>query len=252
MTTTDDRRRDLRAAFEAQRGYWSPAWDGLLEADPGFFAAYLEMSSVPARTGPLPEKDKELIFIAVDAAATHLYEPGTRIHVRRAIELGATREELMEVLELTSTLGIHAANIGVPLLFEVLEERGEQPDLTLDARQEELKEQFTRERGYWHEFWHEILVLDPDFFAGYIELSAHPWRHGVLSPKMRELVYCAFDAAATHLYVPGLKLHMRNALGYGATPAEIMEVIEIASTLGIHTCAMAVPIVLEELERAGR
>ena len=45
-------------------------------------------------------------------------------------------------------------------------------------------------------------------------------------PKVKELVYCAFDVASTHLWLPGLKLHIRNALGYGATPTEVMEVIE--------------------------
>jgi alkylhydroperoxidase/carboxymuconolactone decarboxylase family protein YurZ len=35
---------------------------------------------------------------------------------------------------------------------------------------------------------------------------------------------------------------MRNALGYGATPEEIMEVFEIATLLSIHTLEMATPI----------
>lgn len=62
---------------------------------------------------------------------------------------------------------------------------------------------------------------------------------------MKELVYCAFDAASTHLYVPGLKLHMKNALGCGATPQEILEVLEIATLLSLHTAHVAMPIVAE-------
>ena len=62
---------------------------------------------------------------------------------------------------------------------------------------------------------------------------------------MKELVYCAFDCAATHLYVPGLKLHMKNALGYGATPQEILAVLEIATLLSIHTAFEAAPIIQE-------
>ncbi len=38
---------------------------------------------------------------------------------------------------------------------------------------------------------------------------------------------------------------MRNAIGYGATAYEIMEMLEIVSTLGIHGAAVAVPL-LEE------
>jgi len=62
---------------------------------------------------------------------------------------------------------------------------------------------------------------------------------------MKELVYCAFDCASTHLYVPGLKLHMKNALGYGATPQEIVEVLEIATLLSLHTAHVAAPIIQE-------
>ena len=65
-----------------------------------------------------------------------------------------------------------------------------------------------------------MLELDPELFAAYTEFSSVPWRSGTLSPKVKEFVYIAFDTAATHLYVKGLKLHIENAIGYGATPQE--------------------------------
>jgi alkylhydroperoxidase/carboxymuconolactone decarboxylase family protein YurZ len=68
---------------------------------------------------------------------------------------------------------------------------------------------------------------------------------------VKELVYTAFDASATHLYVPGLRQHVKNALAHGATPGEIMEVFELASTIGIQACAVALPILADELERVG-
>jgi hypothetical protein len=40
---------------------------------------------------------------------------------------------------------------------------------------------------------------------------------------------------------------MKNALGYGATPQEIVEVLEIATLLSIHTAHVAAPII-EELK----
>ena len=89
----------------------------------------------------------------------------------------------------------------------------------------------------------------PAFFEAYTEFSSIPWTQGVLEPKVKELIYTAFDASATHLYVPGLRQHIRNALALGATTDEVMEVFEIASVIGIHTCTMGVPILIEELER---
>ena len=168
----------------------------------------------------------------------------------RALKAGATKDEIMEVLELTSTLGIHAMNIGVPILVQVLTEKGLRTGpAELTEYQQQVKADFTKARGYWHEFWDEMLELDPELFAAYTEFSSVPWRSGTLSPKVKEFVYIAFDTAATHLYVKGLKLHIENAIGYGATAQEILEIMEIASVLGMHATITAAPILAEELAR---
>jgi alkylhydroperoxidase/carboxymuconolactone decarboxylase family protein YurZ len=75
---------------------------------------------VPFGKGPLPRKFKELILIAINAATTHLYAPGVRRHIRNALQLGATREEILETIQLTTVLGIHACNLAVPILQEEL------------------------------------------------------------------------------------------------------------------------------------
>jgi alkylhydroperoxidase/carboxymuconolactone decarboxylase family protein YurZ len=119
----------------------------------------------------------------------------------------------------------------------------------LDERRKALKERFIKERGYWSELWDDVLKLDPDFFEAYLNFSAIPWRKGVLPPKIKEFIYIAIDAATTHLYTPGLRVHIRNALKYGATVEEIMEVFELVSVLGIHTCTTGVPILMEEVRK---
>ncbi len=118
----------------------------------------------------------------------------------------------------------------------------------LTERQGQLKQDFIDARGYWNPFWDGLLTLDPDFFEAYLNFSAVPWRKGVLEPKVKELIYTAIDAATTHLYEPGLRAHIRNALRYGATKEEIMEVLELVSVLGIHSCILGVPVLLEELD----
>jgi alkylhydroperoxidase/carboxymuconolactone decarboxylase family protein YurZ len=42
---------------------------------------------------------------------------------------------------------------------------------------------------------------------------------------------------------------MRNALRYGASPEEIMEVLEIATALSLHTATVAAPILERDLSR---
>lgn len=251
MTLTA-RQEEIKAEFIRVRGTWSDTWEGVLRLDPEFLLAYLNLSAVPWRKNHLDDKVKEFIYIAIDANATHMYLPGVRQHIKAALELGATPQEIMEVLELSATLGIHAMNIGVPILVEVLQEKGLRTGpAPLTEYQEQLQADFTSTRGYWHAFWDEMLELDPEMFAAYTEFSSVPWRSGTLAPKVKELVYIAFDTAATHLYTKGLKLHIENAIGYGATPEEILEVMEIAAVLGIHGVTSAVPILLEEMREAG-
>jgi len=248
----DQHQEELKQKFlEGRRNTWSDAWECILVNDPVYFESYLKLSSVPKRHNHLTPKIQEFIAITVNAAATHLYVPGIHAHIQAALQCGATKAEILEVIELTSTLGVHACNIGMPILLEVLKENGmRDAPVPFDARQEELKADFTKKRGYWHEFWSEFLELDPDFFEAYLEYSSVPWTKGTLEPKVKEFIYTAFDAAATHLYKPGLKLHMHQAIGYGATKEEIVEILEIATLLSFHSATVAVPILIKELASA--
>lgn len=100
------------------RGDWNPLWDQLRELDPEFMEAYLAFRSVPHRNGPLPQKVKELVMIAVNAATTHLYAPGVRRHMKNALQAGATPAEILEVIQLTTVMGIHSCNLAVPIMME--------------------------------------------------------------------------------------------------------------------------------------
>ena len=104
-------------------GNWNPAWDALAELDPAWTEKFVTMGTHPFTSGVLDPKTWELIAIAVDASCTHLYAPGVRRHIRKALELGATREEIAAVLQLTSVLGIHTMSLGAPILHEELAAR---------------------------------------------------------------------------------------------------------------------------------
>lgn len=255
MSQLSDRQKQLRDDFVNNRGYWSPLWQQVLELSPDFFEAYSGFSSVPWKHGPLEPKVKELIYVAVNIATNHLYLPGARTHMANALKHGATREEILEVIQLVSVLGIHACTEGVPMLIEELERAG-QPfpvsEDTLDDAALALKQSFKETRGYWSPFWDALLALSPEFFKAYLDFSSVPWVHGVLEPKVKEFIYIAIDAATTHLYLPGLRVHMRNAIGYGATREEVMEILMLVSAIGIHACNEGVPMLVEELERAGK
>lgn len=109
-------------ACDAMRaiGQWNTAWDPFFELDPTWTDQFFATAISMYKSGVLPPKEIELLSIACDASFTHMYAPGTRRHIKAALKLGATMEEIMEVLKLCVVQGVQACNLGVPILAEEL------------------------------------------------------------------------------------------------------------------------------------
>jgi alkylhydroperoxidase/carboxymuconolactone decarboxylase family protein YurZ len=104
-------------------GQWNQAWDPFYELDPSWTDEFFATAIGIYASGALTPKDVELLSIAFDASITHMYAPGTRRHIRAALKLGATMEEIMEVLKLCVVQGVQACNLGVPILAEEIAAR---------------------------------------------------------------------------------------------------------------------------------
>ena len=244
-----EKQKRLKRKFQKEKGYWSQVLEQLLMFDEDFFEVYVQFTSVPERKKALEPKIQELISIAINASATHLYEPRLRFHIQQALSHGATKEEILEVFQLTSVLGMHACALGVRVLFEQVGDGENQTDEELTEKQKRLKAEFIEQMGYWSAFRDKMLTVNEDFFEAYLRLITHPWKKGVLEPKVKELIYIAIDSSATHLYERGLRIHVQNALKYGAAVEEIMEVYELTSIQGMHTMEFGIAILSEELAK---
>jgi alkylhydroperoxidase/carboxymuconolactone decarboxylase family protein YurZ len=249
MTQDYDAARASVGQYKASGGHWHPALDPLVERSPAFVEAMVAFAGHPWKSGPLDRKTKELLSLALHACVTHLNAPGIRTHIRGALRAGASQDEILEVLQLVSVVGVHAAVLGVPILVEKL--RAQSPDAldlsNADPERAALKAEFLQSRGYWSDIWDGMLALDPGYFRAFTDFSSAPWRGGVLAPKIKEFVYIAMDISTTHQFVPGTHIHIENAIGYGATAEELMEVVQLSSVLGMDTFQMALPILAEEL-----
>jgi alkylhydroperoxidase/carboxymuconolactone decarboxylase family protein YurZ len=100
------------------KGLWNAAWDPFFGLDPlwtdQFFAAVGGIYD--GKT--LQPKFVELLSIALDASVTHMYAPGTRRHIKAALALGATMEEIMETLKIATSFGQETINMAIPILAE--------------------------------------------------------------------------------------------------------------------------------------
>jgi alkylhydroperoxidase/carboxymuconolactone decarboxylase family protein YurZ len=122
----------LRASKPSARkrasGNWNPDWEPFAKLDPAWTEKAVAMSIAPAVAGVLDAKTIELIGVALDASCTHMYAPGVRRHIQRALKAGATKEEITSVLQLASLQGLHSMCLGAPILLEELEANARRKD----------------------------------------------------------------------------------------------------------------------------
>jgi alkylhydroperoxidase/carboxymuconolactone decarboxylase family protein YurZ len=95
----------LITRMKAARGYIYPEWELAARTDPDFTEAYNRVYELALGEGRhVSAKVREFVAIALLAFRGADHE-GLVAHMRRAIRLGATKEELFEVLEATLVPG---------------------------------------------------------------------------------------------------------------------------------------------------
>lgn len=231
-----------------ETGPWDSALAQLREWDPVWAEACARMAINPWRSGVLSRKLVELIGIAVNAACTNLDPEGTRRHIRAALHAGATRDEILTILKMASVMAIHSCSLGAPILLEEAKSAGIRPP-TRSVGSTPACDQM-KAIGQWNTAWDPFYELDPVWTDEFIATGAAIYSSGILPAKDVELLSIAFDASYTHMYAPGTRRHIRNALQAGATVEEIMEVLKLCVVQGVQACNLGVPILAEELERA--
>ena len=239
-----------RESFEEIHGFWNSDLDNLLKLDPSYFESYDRLLQVTSSRSSLTPAQRELICISVNAQVTYLNSMATQHHIRQAIHAGASTEEIAETIMLAASLGTHSMLVGLPIAHEVFEELGvaaKVSEVPADERRRELKARFIRNRKYWSESWDTVLAYSPEYFEAYLELSSIPWEQGPLDDFMKELIYIAIDVATTHLFVPGIRTHVKKAIEYGANPDQIVDVMTLASNIGIHTTLAGASALEEEM-----
>jgi len=203
------------------------------------------MTTNPWTGGVLSRKLVELIGVAINAACTNLNPDGTRRHIRAALEAGATRDEVLFVLKCASVMSIHSCSLGAPILLEEAKAAGAQPKPKPKAATPACDQM--KAIGQWNAAWDPFFELDPVWTDEFMATGAGIYGSGIMSAKDVELLSIGFDASYTHMYAPGTRRHIKNALKAGATIEEIMEVLKLCVVQGVQACNLAVPILAEEL-----
>lgn len=106
-----------------------------------------------------------------------------------------------------------------------------------------------REAGDWNSDWEAMAELQPEWTERFMHMVSLSMDPATLDPKIFELVCIAIDASVTHMFAPGTRRHIRRALDIGVKPQEILAVLQLTASLGLHTMSLAAPILREEMQR---
>jgi alkylhydroperoxidase/carboxymuconolactone decarboxylase family protein YurZ len=204
---------------------------------------------VADRSTVLDPKLEAFVRLAIDVSATHLYSPGVRRHIRRALELGASRDEILEVITLMSVVGIHAPATGVPILEEELSGRGDDAEPVREPEHPTPVCDWFRSSGRFNPEWELLHRWSPDWLERFLALALPFWQDDALPLVWVELLCVAGDAAVTHMYDSGTRRHIRTALALGATREQVLEVLRIVAEQGSQAQEVGVPILDQECAR---
>ena len=241
----------FKAEYIRKRGYWVAFNDGLLRYSQTFLETYMRYASHPSQVGTLTARMRELVYVAADASATHMFAEGLAIHTRMALAAGATPQDVIETLQIATAQGLDGTMLGVGILVEELRAGGHDTlfmDAALTAEQDSLRSRYVARFGDWPAFCDQLLRLSPAYFDVVIALLDAPSVTGSLTPVERELIGIALNASLTQMDPAGLRLHIARALRLGATRHEILEVLQLTAHLGIHACVVGVPLLMAALD----
>jgi alkylhydroperoxidase/carboxymuconolactone decarboxylase family protein YurZ len=245
MTTKSSSTKSV--ATNGPANHWGAPLDKLKQWDSKGADLLLRVATSPWTSGVLPPKEVELISIGLHCSCTNLDEAATRRHIRAALDAGATRDEIILVLKCGFGLAVHSCSLGAPILLEEVKSAGVKPaggpkpaTPACDAM---------RAMGQWNSAWDPFYELSPLWTDQFFAFGASIYKSGVFTTRFMELISIAFDASVTHMYAPGTRRHIKGALAAGATPEEIMEVLQICVSSGAQACATGVSILAEEVER---
>ena len=231
----------LKAAYIRARGYWTDWTEGMLRFSPGFLDLYARYGGYPAANGPLSPLMCELIYVALDASSTHLFESGLRLHMALAVKHGATPAQVMEVLAMATEQGLGGTRLGAEILAEELVAAGQavpELDVALSAEQEALRDAWIARLGDWPHHADVLLRLDPGYFALVLELSGYADPADRLAEKDRVLIRLALDACFTGLNQAALREGIKRAIALGVEWQAILQVLQLTAHLGVHACAL--------------
>jgi alkylhydroperoxidase/carboxymuconolactone decarboxylase family protein YurZ len=201
-----------------------------------------ELTRGVANGEPLAALDAALVTLAASASVTALDRERMDVAIACCFDAGATVEQVQEILALASGLGVHTLMATATAVLGAASARGLiNAAAPFDAKRQALWNRHVGDDPFWTGFSTELpgfleamLRLSPDIFTGFFEYCAIPWRSGTVRARIKELAALACDAAPSHRFRPGFRVHLKNAIALGVGRLAILQALDIAAAAPEH------------------
>lgn len=238
-------RQEVTAANRAPFQGW---WAALLDVDPEQLRRIHVYLNHAEQGGPIPEALRHLIWVAVDSVVTHLYPRGAGVHIKLALDLGATVRQVLETLYLTNWMCSHGYGRGLQILNEELGRRdpAESGNVSDDAV-ERVQRRIAQEFGEFAQ-WAELEArTTPETLDAFLDLAGERGHHDGLDDHGRHLIMVAIAACPAIADEELTRISIANALGAGIDVAEIRQALRLSNTIPLHALSEGV-MLLKALE----
>ncbi|UWR39579.1 carboxymuconolactone decarboxylase family protein (plasmid) [Sulfitobacter sp. W074] len=232
----------IKNYFIAERGYWRPWTEAILRTNPEFLSRYAAYAGHPARTGPLSKRMIELIYLALDSSATHLYSNGVRTHLCLAFEAGATVPDVLDVLRIVTEQGLDAVYDGAQILAEEagIDLSGNLPSELRARIERALPDDIAGIKA--------LARMDPEYLDQVLAFVDSNDSLDGLGPAEQSLIEIALSACFTGFNPGALRRKIRFALEAGVNHGEILQAIQLGGHLSVHGTALGGMLLKEFLD----
>jgi hypothetical protein len=187
----------------------------------------------------LDERQVVLLNYALHVSPTALDPDGALRWQERALRLGITPDELHEIVTLQSGIGVHAFFESSRQLAAAAEPTGGWGPF--DEERQLLWDNYVGDRTYWNSmrteldgFLESLLRMSPQVFEAFIVYVGIPFRTRLVANLTKELIGMASDACPSHQYLPGMRMHLKNAVHGGSGRRAIEHAMRIAAQSPDH------------------
>ncbi|WP_255325995.1 MULTISPECIES: carboxymuconolactone decarboxylase family protein [Sphingobium] len=189
----------------------------------------------------LSAQERAFVSLGLATSLPCLNQMDIEAAVKGAFRTGASPTQVQEIVSLVSGLGVHSLMVSSAIIVKQAELAGHGLEKVLTPEQQTIWDARVGDDPFWLAmeaelpgFLRSMLLLSTDQFEAFFDYCSVPWKSRTVRAKVKELVALATDAMPTHIFMPGLRLHLKNAVTLGAGRKAIRECVALAQATPAH------------------